>query len=179
MFPLTEETQVLVLISSTSIKVSPSFLLEESGSCQEERQRIKVEKQMLIHPTLLATYWAQEFQSFQTWEAKPSPLLSPGLPAASPVPYTGTPRCSFPWLFRTILVSSHSWTTGFHEDWCLNSPLAVGTVCGVCLATWGYLQWTNSSICLECIYKVPAETGIGKHTHFNSWRILRKYFVCF
>jgi hypothetical protein len=74
-----------------SIKVAPSFPLEESGSCQQERQRIKVEKQMLMLPNLLPTYWAQEVQSFQTPEVKPHPLLSPGLPAVSQTPPTPCP----------------------------------------------------------------------------------------
>lgn len=87
-----------------SIKVSPSFLLVEPGSCQQERQRIKVEKQMLMFPTLLPTYWAQEVQSFQTRKEKPSPLPSPGLLLLlNPIPPSCRSFCHL--AFQSHLVS--------------------------------------------------------------------------
>ena len=66
-----------------------------------KRQKIKVEKQMLMPPTLLPTCWAQEVQSLQTREEKASPLLSPGTPAAC---LTLTPA-PLHWLSRATRVS--------------------------------------------------------------------------
>lgn len=48
-------------------------LLPARSSTTLKRQRIKVKKQMLMLPTLLTTYWAQEVQSFKPWRKSPAP----------------------------------------------------------------------------------------------------------
>lgn len=67
-----------------------------------KRQKIKVEKQMLMPPTLLPTCWAQEVQSLETREkASPAPITWAPCCFSGPHSRPSTPR-GFPEWLRSL-----------------------------------------------------------------------------
>lgn len=140
------EKRSLSQYGSHSLSCCLSVRLQATRSSTAlKRQKIKVEKQMLMPPTLLPTCWAQEVQSLQTREK------------ASPAPITWAPCCfSGPHPGPSIHVAFQN-DSGLWHAWTNKAPSGLSPVAPlpwvlcVCL---GLTAVDHSPICSEHVYRV-------------------------
>ena len=122
-----------------------------------KRQKIKVEKQMLMPPTLLPTCWAQEVQSLQTREEKASPAPITRAPCCFIDPHPGP---SIHVTFQNDSGLRHAWTNKAPRGLSVpNRPLTLGSLC---------VSGVNCSGSLSHLFRTCLQGVVGRE---KGWKV--------